>query len=632
MADEIKAAGIEKFDGTDFGYWKMQIEDYLYGKKLHLPLLGSKPEKMEAEEWQLLDRQVLGIIRLSLSRRVAHNVTKEKSTAKLMEALSGMYEKPSANNKVHLMKKLFNLKMVENTSKCEGKTRVKVQAQDQLSTSTLEGGDTIEAHPEADQNPDTEELHKTKKPEADSANATTDEVQDALILAVQSQIDEWILDSGASFHCTPHNEMLQNYVGGDHGVVYLADGTPLKIVGIGDVQIKTMNGSIWTLQNVRHVPELKKKLISVGQLDDSGHSILFAGGMWKVSKGAMENMLEVDCPCVTPEVVLKASGHVDKFTDLMVKDEKTGTCYRADHLLKDFCNEKIQKDLSISAEKAAELKHVLAVLDDLSAEELGAKIKEYGITAPDTKNPLSDPYPFNLMFQTSIGPSGLSPGYMRPETAQGIFVNFKDLYYYNGNKLPFAAAQIGQAFRNEISPRQGLLRVREFTLAEIEHFVDPDDKSHPKYSEVADLEFLMFPREQQVSGQSAKKIRLGEAVSKGIVNNETLGYFIGRVYLFLTHLGIDKDRLRFRQHLANEMAHYAADCWDAEIESSYGWIECVGIADRSAYDLRAHTDKSGVPLVAHEKFSEPKEVEELVIAPVKKELGLSFKGNQKKSG
>ncbi|KAG6791392.1 hypothetical protein POTOM_000511 [Populus tomentosa] len=351
---------------------------------------------------------------------------------------------------------------------------------------------------------------------------------------------------------------------------------------------------------------------------------------WRQHFVLEENMLEVDCPCVTPEVVLKASGHVDKFTDLMVKDEKTGTCYRADHLLKDFCNEKIQKDLSISAEKAAELKHVLAVLDDLSAEELGAKIKEYGITAPDTKNPLSDPYPFNLMFQTSIGPSGLSPGYMRPETAQGIFVNFKDLYYYNGNKLPFAAAQIGQAFRNEISPRQGLLRVREFTLAEIEHFVDPDDKSHPKYSEVADLEFLMFPREQQVSGQSAKKIRLGEAVSKGIVNNETLGYFIGRVYLFLTHLGIDKDRLRFRQHLANEMAHYAADCWDAEIESSYGWIECVGIADRSAYDLRAHTDKSGVPLVAHEKFSEPKEVEELVIAPVKKELGLSFKGNQKK--
>ncbi|XP_041014352.1 glycine--tRNA ligase, mitochondrial 1-like [Juglans microcarpa x Juglans regia] len=350
---------------------------------------------------------------------------------------------------------------------------------------------------------------------------------------------------------------------------------------------------------------------------------------WRQHFVLEENMLEVDCPCVTPEVVLKASGHVDKFTDLMVKDEKTGTCYRADHLLKDFCNEKLQKDLSISTEKAAELKHILAVLDDLSAEELGAKLKEYGITAPDTKNPLSDPYPFNLMFQTSIGPSGLSPGYMRPETAQGIFVNFKDLYYYNGNKLPFAAAQIGQAFRNEISPRQGLLRVREFTLAEIEHFVDPENKFHPKFSEVANWEFLMFPREEQMSGHSAKKIPLGEAVSRGIVNNETLGYFIGRVYLFLTRLGIDKDRLRFRQHLANEMAHYAADCWDAEIECSYGWIECVGIADRSAYDLRAHSEKSGVPLVAQEKFPEPREVEKLVINPVKKELGLAFKGNQK---
>ncbi|CAN8313637.1 unnamed protein product [Cochlearia groenlandica] len=350
---------------------------------------------------------------------------------------------------------------------------------------------------------------------------------------------------------------------------------------------------------------------------------------WRQHFVLEENMLEVDCPCVTPEVVLKASGHVDKFTDLLVKDEKTGTCYRADHLLKDYCSDKLEKDLTISAEKAAELKDVLAVMEDFSSDELGAKIKDYGITAPDTNNALSDPYPFNLMFQTSIGPSGLIPGYMRPETAQGIFVNFKDLYYYNGRKLPFAAAQIGQAFRNEISPRQGLLRVREFTLAEIEHFVDPENKSHPKFSDVADLEFLMFPRDEQMSGQSAKNLCLGEAVSKGTVNNETLGYFIGRVYLFLTRLGIDKERLRFRQHLANEMAHYAADCWDAEIESSYGWIECVGIADRSAYDLRAHSEKSGVALVAEEKYAEPKEVEKLVINPVKKELGLAFKGTQK---
>ena len=116
MAEEAgKASGIEKFDGTDFVYWRMQIEDYLYGRKLHLPLLGTKPESSKAEEWALLDRQVLGVIRLTLSRSVAHNVVK-KTTTDLMKALSDMYEKPSANNKVHLMKKLFNLKMAENAS------------------------------------------------------------------------------------------------------------------------------------------------------------------------------------------------------------------------------------------------------------------------------------------------------------------------------------------------------------------------------------------------------------------------------------------------------------------------------------------------------------------------------------
>ena len=117
MAEKArKSSGIEKFDGTDFAYWRMQIEDYLYGRKLHLPLLGTKSEAMKAEEWTLLDRQVLRVIRLTLSRSVAHNVVKEKTTTNLMKSLFGMYEKLFANNKVHLMKKFFNLKMAENAS------------------------------------------------------------------------------------------------------------------------------------------------------------------------------------------------------------------------------------------------------------------------------------------------------------------------------------------------------------------------------------------------------------------------------------------------------------------------------------------------------------------------------------
>ena len=117
MVEEAgKSSAIEKFDGTNFAYWRMQIEDYLYRRKLHLPFLRTKPDAMKAEEWALLDRQVLGVIRLTLSRSVAHNIVKEKTIVDLIKALSGMYKKPFANNKVYLMKKLFNLKMAENAS------------------------------------------------------------------------------------------------------------------------------------------------------------------------------------------------------------------------------------------------------------------------------------------------------------------------------------------------------------------------------------------------------------------------------------------------------------------------------------------------------------------------------------
>ncbi|CAI5471189.1 unnamed protein product, partial [Closterium sp. Yama58-4] len=350
---------------------------------------------------------------------------------------------------------------------------------------------------------------------------------------------------------------------------------------------------------------------------------------WRQHFVLEENMLEVDCPCVTPDAVLRASGHVDKFTDLMVKDVKTQACYRADHLLKDHLGELLEKEVTIAPERREEIKHVLAVLDEYGAEELDGKLKEFGVKAPDTKNDLSAPYPFNLMFSTAIGPTGLLHGYLRPETAQGIFVNFKDLLYYNGGKLPFAAAQIGQAFRNEIAPRAGLLRVREFTLAEIEHFVSPTDKSHPRFPSVADLSFLLYPRAEQLGPKQPVTMRLGDAVEKGIINNETLGYFIGRTFLFLSRLGIDPQRLRFRQHLQHEMAHYATDCWDAEIECSYGWVECVGLADRSAFDLKAHTEKSKVELVAYEKFPEPREVEVMSIVPSKKDIGKAFKRDAK---
>jgi glycyl-tRNA synthetase len=201
----------------------------------------------------------------------------------------------------------------------------------------------------------------------------------------------------------------------------------------------------------------------------------------------------------------------------------------------------------------------LAVVGEMSRDALAAKLKQYDCQSTEPNGgAISEPFPFNLMFKTSIGPTGLIHGFLRPETAQGIFVNFRDLLYYNGGRLPFAAAQIGQSFRNEINPKQGLLRVREFTQAEIEHFVHPDRKEHPRFAEVADVQPLMYSVAlQQGDGQRPQAMRLRDAVRDGIVANETLAYFIGRTHLFMVSLGLDPKRVMFRQHLPNEMAHYA---------------------------------------------------------------------------
>src|SRR5690606_39047685 len=237
---------------------------------------------------------------------------------------------------------------------------------------------------------------------------------------------------------------------------------------------------------------------------------------------------------------------------------------------------------------------------------------------------------FNLMFQTSIGPSSNLPGYLRPETAQGQFLNFNKLLEFNNLRMPFASASIGKSFRNEISPRQGLLRVREFLMAEIEHFVDPASKKHPRFKDVSDIKLKFLPREIQEQGKTETiEKSIGEAVSSGMVDNETLGYFLARIHLFLHKLGVDGTKVRFRQHMPNEMAHYAADCWDAELHSSYGWIECVGCADRSAYDLTVHSKRTGVELVVREPLSTPKRYDFWEIEINKKLFGPKFKKDAK---
>ncbi|CAG8655128.1 3110_t:CDS:2, partial [Scutellospora calospora] len=312
--------------------------------------------------------------------------------------------------------------------------------------------------------------------------------------------------------------------------------------------------------------------------------------LWRKHFVLEEEMLEMDGAIITLADVLKTSGHVDKFSDWMVKDKKTGDIFRADHLVEAVLEARLDGDKQANLELTGndaksqkdkkKKKGTIQPIDNYTGTELGEIICKHNIKSPETGNDLTEPVEFNLMFESSIGPTGHLKGYLRPETAQGQFLNFKKFLEFNNDKMPFASASIGRSFRNEISPRSGLLRVREFTMAEIEHYVDPNNKKHDRFDEVKDVKLSLLPRYIQSEGKTVPiELPIGEAVEKKIVDNETLGYFLARTHLFLTMLGIKCDRLRFRQHMPNEMAHYACDCWDAEIQSSYGWIECVGCAD-----------------------------------------------------
>merc|ERR1719447_1871295 len=341
-----------------------------------------------------------------------------------------------------------------------------------------------------------------------------------------------------------------------------------------------------------------------------------------------EQMLEVDCTMLTPEKVLKASGHVDRFADLMVKDMKNGECFRLDHLIK-AALEKVKADKKTNEATKARCDDIVLKLEGMNKGEMAAVLREFDMKSPITGNDLSEPIEFNLMFQTSIGPTGDIKGFLRPETAQGIFINFKRLLEFNQGRLPFAAAQIGNAFRNEISPRSGLIRVREFQMAEIEHFMDPEEKSHPKFDSVKNTEVSLYSACCQMEGKSVYKTTIAKAVEEKTIDNQTLGYFIARIQQFLIKAGVNPAKLKFRQHMGNEIAHYACDCWDAELLTSYGWVECVGCADRSAFDLTQHTKATGVRLCAEKKLPAPVTKDVTEIVPNKGPLGKAFKKEAK---
>ncbi|RWA10170.1 hypothetical protein EKO27_g4931 [Xylaria grammica] len=361
--------------------------------------------------------------------------------------------------------------------------------------------------------------------------------------------------------------------------------------------------------------------------------------LWRKHFVLEENMLELDCTVITPEPVLKTSGHVDKFADWMCKDAARGEYLRADHLVENVLASRLARGVNgpsknspkLDEATAAEYQNILAKIDNYDGPELGDLITKFDIRNPDGNGEVLPPMPFNLMFKSTVGPSAAAPVYLRPETAQGQFLNFRKLLDFNQGAMPFASASIGKSYRNEISPRSGLLRVREFLMAEIEHYVDPEKKEHERFDEVTQLRLPLLDKGTQLAGQTTpRNVSIEDAVKSGTIDNETLGYFLGRIMLFLLKIGVDPSKIRFRQHLDNEMAHYACDCWDAELLTSYGWIECVGCADRSAYDLTVHSKFTGTPLVVKEALrTGPVKVERWQASLDKKLVGPRFKRDAK---
>ena len=325
--------------------------------------------------------------------------------------------------------------------------------------------------------------------------------------------------------------------------------------------------------------------------------------VWRDIYRGREGFIEIDSETVNPREIFKASGHVDEFADLVTYCTKCEAASRADHLVKEFFDNP----------------------DVLSPKELDDAFVKFNVKCPECGGKLGPVEEFNLMFKTTIGPGSSRVGYLRPETAQGIFVNYLNLYRYNREKLPLGVIQTGRGYRNEISPRQGMIRMREFNMMEVELFVDPDDKGWSRFHEVENDLITLVPN----TGTEAVTMTVGETVKKGIIANKVLAYFVYTTQQFLIRLGIDPKRLRFRQHLRDEMAHYAMDCWDAEVLLSLGWIEVTGIADRGCWDLSRHAEFSGTELTHFKKFDEPEERETDKVKAKHKALGPRFKDKAK---
>ncbi len=284
--------------------------------------------------------------------------------------------------------------------------------------------------------------------------------------------------------------------------------------------------------------------------------------------GLNDNYYLIDTTTILPEATLKASGHVDHFTDLLVTCTRCHESYRADHLL----------------EAATHEEH-----EGLSADEVDAKIKEIGIRCPKCKGELGPSRPFNMMFPLGVGPTGKDSAYLRPETAQGAYLNFRREFEALRRKLPMGLAIIGRAYRNEISPRQGTYRMREFLQAELQIFFDPASFA----AQVPLAPFAEVPVRLCWSGEKsepkAHDIAAQDLVARGLPS-WYVHHLVQVQRFYLEVLQIPRERFRFAELDERERAFYNKVHFDVQVnqDSLGGFKEVGGVHYRTDHDLAGH--------------------------------------------
>ncbi|MCK4522098.1 MAG: glycine--tRNA ligase [Nanoarchaeota archaeon] len=294
---------------------------------------------------------------------------------------------------------------------------------------------------------------------------------------------------------------------------------------------------------------------------------------WKRFVQQREDIVGIDGTIITHPKVWKASGHVDSFSDYIYKCDKCKLMVKGD-------NDK-----------------------GLKCDKCNQELKSQG--------------QFNLMFSTQVGPATAKENiaYLRPETAQVIFTNYKLVQESARKKLPFGIAQTGKAFRNEISPRDFLFRSREFEQFEIEFFVNPNKVNEcPHIKEVEKMKVQILTQKNQEKNEEHIELSIKEIIEKKIASSWH-AYWLAQFYKFFTDLGIKKENLRLREHLKDELAHYASACFDIEYKFPFGWKEIHGDADRGQFDLKQHMEFSKASLEYFDEESKEKVIPYVAAEP-----------------